>query len=218
MNGLRIHPSCCIKYLDVYLDATLSGGYHCDTLVKKLKRANGMLCKARHYVPGEELLSIYYAIFSSHLVYGCQIWGQNINIFTEKVFKLQNRALRIISFAEFDANADPLYKRHNVLKLNDLITLQNCLFVHDFFNNKLPVCFNTLFQPVYAIHDRITKNSELGCLYVPFSRTTKYGLNSFKRICIDNWNFFAKLFNCNLSKLSRPILKHKMSSYYIESY
>ena len=151
-----------------------------------------MLCKARHYVPREELLSIYYAIFSSHLVYGCQIWCQSINIFTEKVFKLQNRAMRLLSFTDFHANADPLYKQYNVLKLNDLITLQNCLFVHDFFNNKLPTCFSTLFQPVYEIHDRITKNSELSCLYVPFARTTKYGLNSFTHICIDNWNFFTK--------------------------
>ena len=145
-----------------------------------------MLCKARHYVLREELLSIYYAIFSSHLVYGCKIWGQNINILKEKVFKLQNRAMRILSFADFDANADPLYKLYNVLKLNDLITLQNCIFVHDFFNDKLPTCFSTLFQPVYEIHDRITKNSELGCLYVPFSRTTKYGLNSFTCICVNN--------------------------------
>ena len=37
MNGLRIHPSCCIKYLGVYLDATLSGNYHCDFLVKNKK-------------------------------------------------------------------------------------------------------------------------------------------------------------------------------------
>ncbi len=70
MNGIGIHPSKCIKYLGVYLDAMLSGSHHCDLLVKKLKRAKGMLSKTRHYVPSEELLSIYYAIFSSHMVYG----------------------------------------------------------------------------------------------------------------------------------------------------
>ena len=218
MNGLRIHASCYIKYLGVYLDATLSGKHHCDLLVKKLKRANGMLCKARHYVPGEELLSIYYAIFSSHLVYGSQIWGQNINIFTEKVFKLQNRAMRILSFADFHANENPLYKMLNVLKLKDLIALQNCLFVHDFLNKKLPICFNTYFQQVSEIHPMNTKSSELGCLYVPFFATSKYGLNSITRKCIDIWNFFTKTFNCNLNKLTRPMLKLKISSYFIESY
>ncbi len=80
------------------------------------------------------------------MVYGCQIWGENVNIFTEKVFKLQNRAMRIISFEDLHANANPLYKMHNVLKLKDLVALQNCRFVHDFLNKKLPICFNTYFQ------------------------------------------------------------------------
>ena len=128
MNGLRIYPSSYIKYLGVYLDASLNGNHHYNLLITKLKRANGILSKARHYVPGDELLSIYHAIFSSHLVYGCQIWGQSINIFTKKVFKLQNRAMRILSSADFHANADPLYKMSNILKLNDIIALQNCIF------------------------------------------------------------------------------------------
>ena len=128
MNGLRIYPSSYIKYLGVYLDASLNGNHHCNLLITKLKRANGILSKARHYVPSEELLSIYHAIFSSHLVYRCQTWGQNINIFTETVF-LQNRAMRILSFSDFYANADPLFKMFNILKLNDIIALQNCLFV-----------------------------------------------------------------------------------------
>ena len=128
MNGLRIYPSIYITYLGVYLDASLNSNHHYNLLVIKLKRGNGVLSKARHYVPSEELLSIYHAIFSSHLVYGCQIWGQSINIFTKKVFKLQNRAMRILSCADFSANANPLYKMFNIRKLNDIIALQNCLF------------------------------------------------------------------------------------------
>ena len=177
-----------------------------------------MLCKARHYVPSNELISIYYAIFSTHLVYGCQVWGQNINIFTEKVFKLQNRAMRILAFSDFHANADPLYKIHNVLKLNDLIALQNCLFVQDFLNKKLPICFNSYFQLVSETHSTNTKSYGLGCLHVPYFSTTKYGLNSFTRKCIDSWNFFTKTLNCNLLELSRSKLKLKISTYCIESY
>jgi hypothetical protein len=72
MNGHRIYPSKIIKYLGVYLDETLNGGYHCSILIRKLKRANGMLCKARHYIDLENLKTLYYAIFSPHLIYGCQ--------------------------------------------------------------------------------------------------------------------------------------------------
>ena len=108
MNGHRVRPSDHIKYLGIYLDSTLSGHSHCENLTKKLKRANGMLSKIRHYVPATELRSIYYAIFSSHMVYGSQVWGQSITTHTEKVFKLQNRAIRIISFADFRADVQTI--------------------------------------------------------------------------------------------------------------
>ena len=50
MNGRRIYPSRHIKYLGVHIDETLNFNFHCNTVSQKLRRANGMLCKARHYV------------------------------------------------------------------------------------------------------------------------------------------------------------------------
>ena len=85
MNGNRIFPSKNIKYLGMHLDESLNGAFHSEILTKKLKRANGMLCKARHYISSDELKTLYYAIFSSHLIYGCQIWGQVTNTFYEGV-------------------------------------------------------------------------------------------------------------------------------------
>ena len=68
MNGHIIYPSKYIKYLGIYLDETLNGGYHCGILAKKLKRANGMMCKARHYISSDDLKSLYFAIFH-HIFY-----------------------------------------------------------------------------------------------------------------------------------------------------
>ena len=107
---------------------------------------------------------------------------------------------------------------YNVLKLNDLIALQNCLFVQDFLNKKLPICFNSYFKLLRDIHSINTKSSELGCIHIPYYKTTKYGLNSITRKCIDSWNCFTNVFSCNLSKLTRSTLKHKISNYFIESY
>ena len=101
MNGNRIFPSKNIKYLGMHLDESLNGAFHSEILTKKLKRANGMLCKARHYISSDELKTLYYAIFSSHLIYGCQIWGQVTNTFNQKIFKPQNKALRIIILFRF---------------------------------------------------------------------------------------------------------------------
>ena len=75
LNGKRLIPTDHIKYLGVYLDETLSGFAHYDMLSKKLHIANGMLVRSREYLSINELKSIYYAVFSSHLNYASQIWG-----------------------------------------------------------------------------------------------------------------------------------------------
>ena len=72
-------------------DETLNGSFQTKTLASKLKRANGMLCKARHYIPSDELRTLYYAIFSSHFIYGSKIWGQVTNSFNKEYlnFKIE---------------------------------------------------------------------------------------------------------------------------------
>ena len=175
-----------------------------------------MLCKIRHYVPTTELRSIYYAIFSSHMTYGAQIWGQTTTIHNEKITKLQNRAMRIISFSDYRADAEPLYKRNNILKLDDYIKLQNSLFVYDFLHENLPDCFSDYFQKLDEIYPKqmSTINSELGCLFTPYRATQRYGICSITRKCIDSWNEITKALKVDLSKLSRPILKDRISQYY----
>ena len=183
----------------------------------ELKRANGMLSKIRHYVPYTELRSIYYAIFSSHMTYGCQVWGQSITNHTEKVFKLQSRAMRIITFSDLQADPGPLYDTNNILRLDDNIKLQNCLFVHDFLTKNLPESFNGYFQKLDEIYTENTPNTishELGCLFTPYKSTARYGLCSITRKCIDSWNFFTKKLKTDLSKLSRSNLKTKILRYY----
>ena len=218
LNGHKIFPSKYIKYLGVYLDETLNGEFHCNMLVKKLKRANGMLCKARHYIPNEDLKTLYSAIFSSHLIYGCQIWGQVTNNCNIKVFKLQKRALRIITFSDFNAHSSPLFAAMQILKLEDQIFLQNCLFVHDVLTGKAPICFNDYFKRCDEVHSMNTKSATLGCLFVCNSGTIQYGINSITAKCVSDWNIITKSLNLDLLSLSRVTLKTMLKNQCTDSY
>ena len=82
-----------------------------------------MLSKARHYAP-DEIISMYHALFSSHLNYGLQVWGQTNNIHLNKIFLLQKAAIRIITFSDFRTNSSPLFKGNGILKLEDRVTLE----------------------------------------------------------------------------------------------
>ena len=217
MNGHRIFPSKYIKYLGMYLDETLNGAHHCHILTKTLRRANGMLCKARHYIPIEDLKTLYYAIFSSHLTYGCQIWGQLTNSFNQKIFKLQNRAVRIISFSDFHANCDPLYANIEILKLRHHIILQNCTFVHDSLNQVSPHCFFTYFNHARNTHRYGTSTASYGCLSIPKSGTIRYGISSITNMCISNWNAMSKILKIDLLTLTRHQLKNALKKHLIAS-
>ena len=216
MNGHRIIPSSNIKYLGMYLDETLNGAFHCKILSQKLKRANGMLCKARHYVSADDLKTLYFAIFSSHLTYACQIWGQTENVHNKKVVKLQNRALRIITFSNFTANSDPLFAKLKILKFKYQVIFQNCLFVYDTLTNVSPVDFNNYFKQTRNMHSLQTRSINLGSLLVTKSSTVKYGLYSITKKCIGHWNFMTKEFNSDLLTLSRFKLKCKLKAYFTQ--
>ena len=70
IDGKRIYLTDTIKYLGINLDHHLNWKSHCNEISTKLSRAIGMLSKIRHYVSHHTLISIYYAIFSSHMSYG----------------------------------------------------------------------------------------------------------------------------------------------------
>ena len=54
------------------------------------------------------------------------------------MFKLQKRAIRIISLSKFNAHTDPLFKKLKLLKVFDLLTLQVLKTYSKFKHNKLP--------------------------------------------------------------------------------
>ena len=218
LNGHKLYPSDNIKYLWVYLDSTLSGEAHCKVLSTKLRRANGLLSKVRHYDPKRELKSLYHALFASHLTCGLQVWGQqekNLVMIT----KIQNRALRILNFQDLHADSNPLFRNDNLLKLKDIVKVKNILFIHDYLNKSLPSCFQNDFYRLENIYTSIrTRKTALGCLYVPKRGSTTYGLFCTAQKSINTWNSFTKLFNCNLAFLPKVKLKNKLKEHFLDQY
>ena len=220
LDGKIIYPTNSVKYLGIHLDETLNGSIHCQQLLPILRRANGILAKARNFIPSKELLSIYYSIFSSHLLYGCQVWGQNTNAVFKKVETLQNNTIRIIRFSEFNAHVSPLYKTLRILKLKDQITLYNCLFVFDQLNENIPANFSGFFTRTKDLYSTVnTRNSKKGKLHVPCFNSVRYGRHSIKYSSIMSWNRIIDRFpNTDFTRILRNDLKRMITESFIDSY
>ena len=234
LHGKTLVPTKTVKYLGVYLDEFLSGEAHCQELVKKLNRANGMLAKARHYVPDLELKNIYHAIFSSHLMYGAQVWSTKLLSVVTKITRLQKSAMRIMTFSDFKAHSEPLHKKLNILKLPDSIKLTNCLFVYDYLNGNLPDSYtNTFIRLEDTDTNCSTRHASTGMLHVPMYNCTNFGLKCIYKRCIDTWNEltleinkevkqkFVNKLKCpdiDLAKMSHSKLKKTVTDHILSKY
>ena len=109
--GKKLKPSNYVRYLGIYLDESLNWSpHHINHLSQKFVKANDMLCKLWHFVNVATIKSIYYAIIHSHLSYVCNAWGKNLNS-KHCINLLQKKAMRIISFASFDAHTLPIFAK-----------------------------------------------------------------------------------------------------------
>ena len=89
--GKRLDPSTSVKYLGINIDHNLSWDCHIKEMNAKLSRTNGILSKLRHYVPKKTMLSVYYALFYSHMTYGSLVWSLTTQKYLDSVFRLQKK-------------------------------------------------------------------------------------------------------------------------------
>ena len=103
-----------------------------------------MLYKIRQFANERTLISIYYAIFGSHLNYASIVLGQTKSSIN-RVFIIQKKALRTIHFKSKFDHTSSLFCEPNIIKIPDKIYMENCLFVSKSLNNQLPEIFNNWF-------------------------------------------------------------------------
>ena len=136
----------------MYLDSYLSWKYHIHELSKKLSRANGILSKLRYNAPFDICLQVYYSIFYSHLIYGCNIWGLATEENIDKIEVLQKKCIRILTFSPFNSHTGDLFKKLKILKVRDVIKMHQLKVAFDFLNNRLPSDLMSLFELASDVH------------------------------------------------------------------
>ena len=198
------------------LQDTLEWNLHLNILNLKLNRAIGMLCKIRHYVPKFLLKTLYHTIFHSHLMYACQIWGQNQSILN-KIQPLQDKALRIINFKPNNFDTAELYKRDKILKISDYIKLLNCLFVRDVLTGSSIPAFQTYFTKSENIHQHNTRHATQNSVALAERNTNLYGIKSIQHQSILIWNQLQTEISHDVLQIQRSKLKEQIKTLIVTS-
>ena len=143
-----------IKFLGVYFDPALNFRYHVDKLNIKLSKALFLLRRCKNILDTKALKSLYYSTFHCHLLHGVLIYSSANASTLQQISKKQKLAIRCITSSKYNAHTDPLFKKHKILRFEDMQKFYSMQFMHDFKHGRLPISFMNMWQTVGETNPR----------------------------------------------------------------
>ena len=158
------------KYLGVRIDDKLKWKSQVDALATKISRAIGLIKYAKRSLPLKTIQGLYRSLVEPHFRYCCSVWGCVNKTNLDRLQKLQNRAIRTISNARYDAPVQPLLMRLGLLSVPSLIKEESAKIVFKSPNNLAPDYMKGLFVKNSQNYTRVLRNTH-GDLRTPFLQT-----------------------------------------------
>ena len=218
LQGVRLEHSNSVKYLGVYIDHNLSWDLQGKELSKKLSRANGIFSKLCHFVPKTTMLSVYYALFYSHLTYGSLVWSLTSQKNLDIIFTLQKKSIRILNSVNYNAHTNPLFLENKIIKFPDIIKSNQLLFANQFLNNNLPEELKNMIRFSNCIHDHSIRISQNCGFFIPQVTSTNYGIYSIRYMVPFVWNEFSRVYPMSAKLQNFKSLKKKLNKYFLDAY
>ena len=103
---------------------------------------------------------LYCTLVLPYLNYGLLLWGNVIKTYMHKLFKIQKRAMRIISNSSFLAHTKPLFAKFGILNIFEMYVKDVVIFMYKFKFNLLPKSFDQCFVTNKDIHNYNTRNKD----------------------------------------------------------
>ena len=126
------------KSLGMTIDNKLDWRSHIDKLTKKVASGTGAIKRIRHLVPQATLLLIYQALIQPHFDYFNFVWGNCGITLQNKVQKLQNRAARVLTNLNYDADAGHLFELLRWKNPASQPQIQNAIMVYKSLHGLAP--------------------------------------------------------------------------------
>ena len=118
INGNSIKNVKEAKSLGLLIDEHLTWTKHIDEKSKKISSAVGALKRTSPFISERTALQIYQALILPHFDYYSSVWDELNATLSDKLQKLQNKAVRIITRSSYDTSASFLLNRLHWDKLS----------------------------------------------------------------------------------------------------
>ena len=183
------HPDPSNRYyklLGILLDENLTFDHHIQKLHSKLARSVYCINKVKNFLPKKALTTLYHSLIHSHLTYCTSIYSCTSKSNINKIFKIQKKAIRIISKNDYGASTEPIFKELNLLPLDKIILKSNLSMFHSIHHQYAPPALHNLW-PKNAARNLEHELRNANCYYMPkinYSITNRFPFYNLPKI----WN------------------------------
>ena len=135
LGNTNIEKVYDFNYLGLTVDTNLNWKKHTEKVANRCSKKIGVLNRLKYVLPLCIKTMLYNTLMLPHITYGIMVWGYQRN----RLNKIQKKAIRIITSNRYNSHTEPLFKQLNMLKLEDLLKLQQLKFYFKFNESSLPV-------------------------------------------------------------------------------
>ena len=202
-----------IKFLGLFLDQFLNFKYHIKKIVAKLSSAIFFIRRSKHLLTDSALKTLYFSLFHCHLDYASLAWGTANSSTLNPIIKKQKNAIRLISKSPYNAHTEPLFKKHNILRFEDLLTFNKLKFMHSYVNNTLPGSFDGLWPVNRDRNERGATLWNANDLAIPWARlafNSRFPKHSLPKL----WNAFDD--EALKNTVNPNTFKNNLKTYFID--
>ena len=154
IDGINIEKVEEFNFLGLTMDTNLKWKKHTDKISNKCSKITGVLDRLKLLFPQEIKCLLYNSLIVPHINYCITAWGFHRN----RITIIQKKAIRIITASSYISHTEPLFKQLNLLKVEDILTLQELKFYFKYNQGILPkYSQNWNFIPNSKIHNHNTR-------------------------------------------------------------
>ena len=210
INNIKLSLVTQFDFLGITIDSKLTWTPHTTKIAGKISKIIGVMKKIKRYAPPSVMKTLYQALVYTRLNYGIKVWG----FAHQRVDTIQKKAIRIMDNKKINSHTDPIFKKHNLLKVEDIFKL-SCLKLHYKIENNLVAPYlSSLLVRNWTVHQYATRNNEVRMVHPKF-QTHKNCLRYFLPVLIRETpdNLLTQMFRFTISTF-----KSNLKKFYINQY
>ena len=88
-----------------------------------------ILCKARRLLKASTSITLYYSFIYPYFTYCIEVWGHTCDKYMSSLFKVQKRAVRILTSLSYLGHTLPIFSNPKILNIYNIYNYQILIFM-----------------------------------------------------------------------------------------